>query len=412
MRIAFLAQSYPPMISGAAIAAEQLANEMAKCGHQILVIAASDRRQPYVVRQNNITIIRLKSIRNPARVGQRLLVYPRTSVLKALSEFKPDILHGHEPLLCWIGFEYTRKMNVPTTLTMHMLPWFVTGYLPKPSILHRLVEQASWLYVRVFTRNFTSIITTTKTASTAITKITGIRTETIPCGIDTQTFHPSPPMDSESAVRARFGLPPGVPVLLHVGRLDPEKNVEFILRAAALTMSQTNAHLLIIGDGRAKSALMKLSRSLGIEDRTHFPGYLSTHNGLPEAYRIADLFVMASEIESQGLVLLEAAASGLPLVAVNATSLAEIVHEGVNGHLVQSGDAQALGTAMTDLLNDPDEARRMGRESRSLAATYDIRLVQKMHEQFYEKLIKQQGTGSHYQTLSWKRVKSWMGFSD
>lgn len=412
MRIAFLTQSYPPMISGAAIAVKQLANEMAKHGHHVLVIAASDRKQPYVSMEYNLSVIRLKSIRNPMRVGQRLLVYPRTSVLKALHEFKPDIIHGHEPLLCWIGFEYARQMNVPTTLTMHMLPWFVTGYLPKPGVLQRLTEQTVWLYVRIFANNFTSIITTTKTASMTVSKTAGIRTETIPCGIDTRMFHPSLFRESEIAARGRLNLPPDVPILLHVGRLDPEKNVDRILQAAALTMRESNAHLLIVGDGREKTALMKLSQSLGIADRTHFSGYLTAREGLPDIYRIAALFVMASEVESQGLVLLEAAASGLPLVAVDATSIAEIVYNGVNGYLVHPGDLHALGTAMTNLLNDPEKARQMGRESRKLAKYYDIQSVQKMHEGLYDRLVRQRDAGKPYPSSSWKRVKSWMGFSD
>ena len=410
MRIAYLTQSYPPMISGASIVAEQLAKEMAECGHQVLVIAASDRGQPYFSLQKNLTVLRLRSTHNPLRVGQRFILYPRSEVMKALDEFKPEIIHGHEPLICWVGFEYARRMNIPTTLTMHMLPWFVAGYLPDWIGLRKIAEQVTWAYFRIVAKNLDTIITTTQTASTTISNVTGIHPETIPCGIDTRIFHPPLSSDLETATRARPNLPSNVPFILHVGRLDPEKNVDRILQAAALTMYQSNAHLLIVGDGREKSALMKLSHSLGIADRTHFPGYLSVKDGLPEIYRMATLFVMASEIESQGVVLLEAAASGLPLVAVEATSIPEIVHDGVNGYLSKPGDILALGTAMTKLLNDPGTAKQMGRESHRLAKNYDIQKVQKMHEQFYDKLIKQQKAGHRNQLSSWKRVKVWMGF--
>lgn len=411
MRIAYLTQSYPPMISGAAIVAEQLAKEMAERGHQVLVIAASDREQPYISLQKNITVLRLKSIRNPMRVGQRFLLYPRSAVMKALVEFKPEIIHGHEPWLCWIGFEYARRMNIPTTLTMHMLPWFVAGYLPRQSILHKMTERASWMYFRIFARNFTSIITTTKTASRMISKKTGIHHDMISCGIDMRMFYPPLSPDFETATRTRLNLPPNIPIILHVGRLDPEKNVDRILQAAALAMRQSNAHLLIVGDGREKSALMKLSQSLGIANRTHFSGYLSAKDGLPDIYRMASLFVMASEIESQGLVLLEAAASGLPLVAVDATSIPELVRDGVNGYLSKPGDVRSLAAAMEKLLRDPKIARQMGRESHIFAKQYDLQKVREMHEQLYDKLIKQQKAGKRNQRSSWKRVKAWMGFS-
>jgi len=411
MRIAYLTQSYPPMISGAAIAVEQLAKEMAGRGHQVLVIAASDRGQLYYSLQKNLTVLRLQSSHNPMRVGQRFLLYPRFAVMKALHEFKPEIIHGHEPLLCWIGFEYARLRNIPTTLTMHMLPWFVAGYLPDRATLRRLAEQASWMYFRILAGNFTSIITTTKTASTTISNVTGIHSETIPCGIDTRTFHPPLSSDFETATRTRLNLPSNVPLILHVGRLDLEKNVDRILQAAASAMRHSNAHLLIVGDGREKSALMKLSQSLGIADRTHFSGYLSAKEGLPDIYRMANLFVLASEVESQGLVLLEAAASGLPLVAVDATSIPELVHDGVNGYLSKPGDVRSLAAAMEKLLRDPNKARQMGRESHTLAKQYDIQKVREMHEQFYDKLIKQQKAGNRDQLSSWKRVKAWMGFS-
>ena len=82
MRIAYLAQSYPPMVSGAAIVAEKLAMEMAQRGHQVLVIAASDKDHPYITLQKNLTVIRLRSIYNPMRVGQRFLLFPRRQFKK------------------------------------------------------------------------------------------------------------------------------------------------------------------------------------------------------------------------------------------------------------------------------------------------------------------------------------------
>ena len=84
MRIAYLTQAYPPMVSGAAISVQQLAETMAGHGHQVLVIAASDRKYPYNLYGNNLTIMRLNSFHNPMRVGQRILLYPRQTILRAL----------------------------------------------------------------------------------------------------------------------------------------------------------------------------------------------------------------------------------------------------------------------------------------------------------------------------------------
>src|SRR6185503_7056266 len=118
MRIAYLTQSYSPMISGAALVVERLAKSMAKRGHQVLVIAASDKNYPYVSYQENLTILRLRSIHNPLRVGQRFLFYPRFKILQALKEFGPNIIHTHEPLLMGqLGLEYARHACTPIFLT-------------------------------------------------------------------------------------------------------------------------------------------------------------------------------------------------------------------------------------------------------------------------------------------------------
>jgi glycosyltransferase involved in cell wall biosynthesis len=123
--------------------------------------------------------------------------------------------------------------------------------------------------------------------------------------------------------------------------------------------------------------------ALGIAGRAHFPGFISAAQGLPEIYRLASLFATASEIETQGIVLLEAAASGLPIAAVRATCIPEIVHHGVNGSLAEPGDAHGLARAMSAILGSPSRAAAMGRESLRLAREHDCRRTMDAHEQLY-----------------------------
>jgi glycosyltransferase involved in cell wall biosynthesis len=109
-------------------------------------------------------------------------------------------------------------------------------------------------------------------------------------------------------------------------------------------------------------ALMEQCQSLGIGMRSHFPGFISTQDGLAEVYRLGTFFATASEIETQGLVLLEAAASGLPIIAARATCVPEIVRHGLNGYLAEPGDVEGLGRAMARVLSSPAEANAMGRQ--------------------------------------------------
>lgn len=399
------------MISGAALFARQIAEAMAERGHQVLVIAASDKGHPYLVKSGNLTVLRLQSIHNPMRVGQRFLFYPRPEVMRALHEFHPEVIHAHEPLQTGLfGIEYAKRAHIPITLTIHQLPSFVASYLP--NFFRTSTETILWVYARWLSRKFTAIITPTQTISGLVTEMIGLQAATIGYGIDLQTFHPPLPSDDEAATRQKWNLPSYVPILLHVGRLDTDKHVDRVIHAAAQTLTKSNAHLLIIGDGTQKPALIKLCKSLGISDRVHFPGYVSMQDGLPEIYRISNLFVTASEIETQGIVLLEAAASGLPIVAVRATCIPEIVHDGTNGYLAESGDLNGLSNAMSLLLKDPQKAKLMGKASLILAAKHALSYAHNAHEQLYGQFVHQvltQGDEpkASFQHQLWTRVRMW-----
>ena len=145
MRIVYLTQSYPPMISGAAMFARQLAEAMAERGNQVLVITASDEGQPYLLQNENLTVLRLRSYNNPLRVGQRFVFYPRRALLKALREFQPDIIHTHEPLqMGTLGIEYAQESCTPITLTNHQLPGSAVTYLPDRFGIRDMVENTMW----------------------------------------------------------------------------------------------------------------------------------------------------------------------------------------------------------------------------------------------------------------------------
>ena len=389
MKLAFLTQSYPPMLSGAAIFARQLAEGMAGRGHQVLVIAASDRGSPYLAQSGNLSVLRLRSVTNPLRAGQRFMILSHRAILRALADFDPQLIHTHEPFQVGLtGIAYARHSGIPVSLNIHQLPWFVASYLPRVEILRTGMESLLWGYAGWVLRKFSILFAPTQTISDIVVRRTGICPRTISYGLDLNTFsnlHPSP--DREKALRRRTGLPMSVPILLHVGRLDSDKQVDCVIRAAAETMKDTAAHLLMVGDGHAKPALMKLCRSLGIGDRAHFPGYITVGQGLPDLYRLASLFVTASEIETQGIVLLEAAASGLPIVAVRATCIPEIVHHGENGFLAEPGDTLALARAMTTLLQDATLAGYMGAAGSLLAQAHNQQDTLDGYESIYEEWV-------------------------
>ncbi len=415
MRIAYVTQSYPPMVSGASIVVKDLAENMAARGHEVLVIAASDRGESYKSVNGNLTVLRIRSIHNPFRVGQKFMLAPHRDFIRALVDFQPDLIHTHDALqLGVLSLAYKRKRNIPVLLTIHALPHFAAKYIPELfSGFRPTLETLLWSYAWIILPKFDAVTSPTLTTSGNVYAMTKIQPLSISNGVDLEEFKNSDlPREEESFLRERLGIPANVPIILHVGRLDTDKRVDQVICAAAQPLRETSAHLLVIGDGRQKTALQNLCNSLGIDEKCHFPGYVLKEEGLPQIYRMASAFVTASEIETQGIVLLEAAASGLPIVAWWATCIPEIVHNSENGYLVAPGDIPALSNAMLEILSHPSKASRMGARGRSLVEEHKIQKSFTQYEQVYAELITKMlprpvsfATKAHQ---SWIRAKEWM----
>jgi glycosyltransferase involved in cell wall biosynthesis len=282
-----------------------------------------------------------------------------------------------------IALEYVKLASVPVALTTHQLPWFVASYLP--AFLKPAVERVLWKYACSLLGKYTSLVSPTQTIAKIIEKETGIKPCVISYGLDIHNFYPSPSLGTKAAIRTKLGLPLNTPLLLHVGRLDADKSVDKAIRGAAQAIRDSEANLLIVGDGCQKDQIRRLCKDLNIERRVHFTGYVAPAD-LPDIYRAADLFITASEIETQGIVLLEAAASGLPIVAVNATCIPEIVHDQVNGCLVEPGHIKAFGNAVDVLLNDPQKSYSMGMNGRAIAQVHGIQTTWMLYENLYKEM--------------------------
>jgi glycosyltransferase involved in cell wall biosynthesis len=193
--------------------------------------------------------------------------------------------------------------------------------------------------------------------------------------------------------------------LLHVGRLDVDKSVNIVIRAAAMSMIQNEAHLLIVGDGTEKAKLVRLCKELGIGARSHFPGYVTSRPDLADVYRMARVFVTASEIETQGIVLLEAAACGLPIVAVNATCIPEIVKDGLNGYLIAPGNIAGMANRLSELLSFRKKARLVGQKGCSISKNFSKQKTINEHVSFYAKAIQNSKRSQVPSLRAWLKLR-------
>ena len=391
MRIAHICQSYPPMVSGAAQMVQRMAAGLDERGHQVLVLAASDRGGAYRQTIGDVSVVRLRALYNPFRARQRFVALPGHALQAELRAFQPDVLHLHDPLGMGLpGLRAAERLGLPAILTLHVLPVMVSAYAPPLPGLRRLVEAAAWRFGGAFASRCQALAAPSESVAAEVQIRAGLRSRLIPDGVDMQQFTCQPAHTAEADVlRRKYRLDPALPVILHVGRLDTGKNVSIVLEAAAAAMRQTAAQLLVVGDGTQRQALAALSIRLGIAERTHFTGFVSRQDDLPGLYRLASVFVTASVVETEGIAVVEAVVSGLPVAAVRATSIPSLVEDAQTGWLAAPGNSADLAAARMTLLGDPARARAMGAAGRAkLVSTHSFSTTLTRYEQLYAELAE------------------------
>lgn len=389
MRIAYVCEAYPPMVNGPAFVVRDLAHGMSQRGHAVLVLTASDTGDAYASADGDLRLSRLASIPNPFRVGQRMVLLRHGDVRRELSAFRPHLVHAHEPLgIGLAAIRHARSSGLPALLTVHQLPWFVAAHLPGIPGLRRTAEELLWRYSGWVVARCDVLIAPTLPIARTVQSRVGRLPEVIGGGVDPVLFASGPGApDEATALRRQFGLDPSLPIVLHVGRIDPDKRVERVVEAVARVMDETPAQLLLVGDGTRRHAVQALCQELDIADRTHFAGYVPRDRELPRLYRLASAFVNLSIIETQCLAALEALMSGVPVVAVDTPVMREMVQDGVNGFLAPADDLEAVVQRLLELLQNPGRAREMGQAGRRRAKVHSPRRMLDLHEELYRSLL-------------------------
>jgi glycosyltransferase involved in cell wall biosynthesis len=210
------------------------------------------------------------------------------------------------------------------------------------------------------------------------------RIEVIPTGVDFELYQ----NPDRHWFRREFGIDEGKKVLVHVGRLAKEKNLDFLFRSVAVVMKKNKEVLLFIaGEGDQKERLRNLAGQLGIQDQVLFHGKM-TSDELVNAYAGGDLFVFSSKTETQGLVVLEAMAAGMPVVAVDAPGLRDVVADGVCGFLT-SEDPQDFSEKILFLIQSADKKETFSRASLKIARQFSSSKMADRMLKEYSHLLQQ-----------------------
>ncbi len=390
MKIAFVSQSYPPIISGAAIVVQRLAEGIAARDHKVMVVAASDCRKAYVKDSENINIHYFPSLKNPLRVDQRFILGHHKELERVLLDFKPDVIHLHDPLnLGLSAVRIAQKHQIPVVITIHQLPWFISSSLNTTDYVKRIIENGLWQYSMWFMAQCSISLTPSKMIADIISENTQFCPEVISNGVEIDLFTPSSKTPNEKkALCEKYKINPDQAAILYVGRIDKDKRVDLVVEAVSQVIKEIDAQLIVVGDGTMRGEIISLCQSLDIYDRCIFPGFVPKNGDLPGIFRLADVFVTASEIEIQSSVVLEAMASGKPVVVVESSSMPEFVYEAQNGYLVKPGDFEAIAKKIICILQDPKRAEAMGKAGREIAEFHSNQKFISSHEQLYASIIR------------------------
>lgn len=213
------------------------------------------------------------------------------------------------------------------------------------------------------------------------------RLHVVPTGIPLGRFSSG----DREGFRRLHGIAPDRPVLLYVGRVAHEKNLDFLLDAFARALRQhVELLLLVTGEGPALPSLRARAASLGLGDNVRFLGYLDRRNELPDGYAAADAFVFASVTETQGLVLLEAMAQGLPVIALPAMGTKDILSPSL-GCMTPQAEAGAFADAIVRLVRDAALRARLSAEARAYAANWSDRALAARLASLYRDMHRQSG---------------------
>jgi 1,2-diacylglycerol 3-alpha-glucosyltransferase len=380
MRILMISDVYFPRINGVSTSTQIFREELLRRGHKVTLIAP---HYPNCAQEDDI-------IRIPSR---QVLFDPEDRMMKSqevmallpmLRSENYDLLHIQTPFIAHhLGVKLAAALNIPSIETYHtFFEEYLFHYVP-------FVPKA-WMrsLARYFTRKQCNAVDSVIVPSNAMCEILehyGVTTsmKIIPTGMELDKFHGC----NGAAFRQRYHIPAQCPTLVHIGRVAHEKNIGFLLHMLQqLRKSIPDILLIIAGEGPALSHLRKQTVKLGISNNVLFVGYLSRADALLDCYCAGDAFVFASRTETQGLVLLEAMALGVPVVSTAVMGTKDILQPR-RGALVSPENPQQFAENVKRLLQNEFLRKRLSKEARDYVKEWSAPMMAERLLEYYQRLV-------------------------
>jgi glycosyltransferase involved in cell wall biosynthesis len=380
MRIGIFTNTYKPDISGVIRSISTFRNELIRQGHTVYIFAPETADYE----DEEYGVFRYPAIKVPAKVNFPLAIPVSPYIDWVVPRLKLNVLHSQHPIL--IGEEaitFAKNLNLPHIFTHHTQYEEYTHYIP---FNQNIVKTLQREVVRAHLIRSVKIIAPTESIKALISeKYPEVkdRMRVLPTPINLERFQPQ--KLRPEPIRQKYQLGEKF-TFVSVGRLTPEKNFGVLLKAfARATTDYPEARLLIVGDGPNKKELSELAGQLQIADRVIFVGAVG-YNEVPHYLAVGNAFAFASTSETQGLVMAEGMAAGLPVVAVDAPGNRDVVQNDLNGLLVEN-TSFALAEGMRQFLNNPEKCPTLSKGALKTAENYSVSQITIQLVEIYQEAI-------------------------
>jgi len=382
MNILLMTNTYKPLVGGLEKSVSSFTEEFRKAGHRVIIIAPEF---PDMVAEEDVVRIPAFEHYNGSDFSVQLPI--QGTLTKALGDFCPHIVHSQHPFLIGdTALRIASKFNVPLVFTHHSLYEENVHYMPgNIEALKRFMIELSTGYA-----NLADHVFAPSQSVKLMMKERGVTTaiDVVPTGIYTDQFN----RGAGKTFRKKLNIPADAYVVGHVGRLAPEKNLEFVTRAVAQFLKkEPKAHFLIGGTGPSEESIQEIMAKEGAQDRLHLAGMLKGKD-LVNAYHAMDVFVFASQSETQGLVVTEAMAAGIPVVAVDAPGVREVVIDGVNGRLIAHESVEDFVAGLVWLKKKPvAQIKKIKKACKETAQNFTMKVCAQRALDIYVSLTTNRG---------------------
>jgi len=379
MKILMFTNTFTPRLGGVTQSIVSLRQELTKRGHSTLVITSNPSSE--VRRETDVLRVPVLAHTNGADWPLPII---SKRLRKEIQAFAPDIIHTHHPfLLGRTALHAAARFDVPIVYTFHTRYDLYLRALGGGVLLEQLIRRS----MMAFCQTADAVIAPSETIRCML-QASGLMTPvvTIPSGIDTARVSGG----DRRRMRMALGIKSDAFVVGHIGRLESEKNLGFLASAAAIFLRKSpEAKFLVGGDGPQRRAMEKILSEAGVSDQVIFTGAI-TGRPLADTFSAMDIFVFASLTETQGLVVTEAQAAGLPVIALDAPGVHEAVMQGGGWLIATRAKAAAFAKALHSFeqLAEP-ERRMLSEQALNSAAHYSPLKMAQSTEALYGKLVSE-----------------------